>query len=74
MLSIFKDLSGDGYYYNSWCLQESFEGVRGWLEEVKVYASTDVCKLLVGNKCDLTEKREVDFLSAKVRIGVIWDT
>ena len=49
-------------------MQESFEpGIKDWLEEVKLYASNDICKLLVGNKCDLSEKREVDFLDAKVR-------
>ena len=49
-------------------IQKSFEpGVKDWLEEVKRYASNDICKLLVGNKCDLSEKREVDFLDAKVR-------
>ena len=51
-------------------MQESFEpGIKGWLEEVKLYASNDICKLLVGNKCDLSEKREVDFLDAKVRVN-----
>ena len=51
--------------------QESFEGIRDWLEEVKIHASNDVCKLLVGNKCDLSEKREVDFIDAKVRVAAI---
>ena len=51
-------------------MQESFEpGIKDWLEEVKLYASNDICKLLVGNKCDLSEKREVDFLDAKVRVN-----
>ena len=51
-------------------MQESFEpGIKDWLEEVKLYASNDICKLLVGNKCDLSEKKEVDFLDAKVRVN-----
>ena len=31
-----------------------------------MYASTNVCKALLGNKCDQTEERVVDFLTAKV--------
>ncbi|XP_065919136.1 ras-related protein ORAB-1-like isoform X2 [Dysidea avara] len=45
--------------------QESFTSVKQWLEEVDKYASTNVSKLLIGNKCDLTDKRVVDFTTAK---------
>ena len=59
------------YFVNH--MQESFEpGIKDWLEEVKLYASNDICKLLVGNKCDLSEKREVDFLDAKVRVNSLY--
>ena len=46
--------------------QESFTNVKTWLQEIDRYASTNVSKLLVGNKCDLTNKKVVDYTTAKV--------
>lgn len=43
----------------------SFNNVSSWLKEIEKYASSDVCKLLVGTKCDLVVKRTVDFAVAK---------
>jgi len=40
--------------------KQSFENVEMWLSEVNKYGSGDVNKLLVGNKSDLTSKREVE--------------
>jgi Ras-related protein Rab-1A len=45
--------------------QESFEGVKRWLLDVERYASEHVNKLLVGNKADLRERRQVRFEDAK---------
>ena len=39
---------------------ETFEHVKTWLHEIDRYASENVNKLLVGNKCDLTSKRQVE--------------
>ena len=39
--------------------QESFDNVKQWLHEIDRYASANVKKLLVGNKCDLASKRAV---------------
>jgi len=44
---------------------ETFEHVKTWLHEIDRYASENVNKLLVGNKSDLTTKRQVDTEAAK---------
>lgn len=41
---------------------KSFNDVRRWNEEVDKYGREDVCKILVGCKCDVTDgRREVSF-------------
>jgi len=44
---------------------ESFNNVKQWLHEIDRYACDNVNKLLVGNKCDLTAKKVVDYTTAK---------
>ncbi|WOL01586.1 ras-related protein RABD1 isoform X1 [Canna indica] len=44
---------------------ESFNNIKQWLSEIDRYASDSVCKLLVGNKCDLAENRVVEEEKAK---------
>eukprot|EP01005_Ploeotia_sp_CARIB1_P001355 NODE_293_length_1006_cov_809.797497_g286_i0.p1 GENE.NODE_293_length_1006_cov_809.797497_g286_i0~~NODE_293_length_1006_cov_809.797497_g286_i0.p1 ORF type:complete len:205 (-),score=37.41 NODE_293_length_1006_cov_809.797497_g286_i0:339-953(-) len=44
---------------------ESFNNVKTWLSEIDKYATDNVNKLLVGNKCDLVVKKVVDFNTAK---------
>lgn len=44
---------------------ESFNNVKQWLSEIDRYACENVNKLLVGNKCDLVNKRAVDYDTAK---------
>jgi Ras-related protein Rab-1A len=53
--------------------QESFNNVKQWLNEIDRYANEHVNKLLVGNKCDLEDKRVVDRATAQAfaeEIGV----
>ncbi|CAK4602841.1 unnamed protein product [Aphanomyces euteiches] len=38
---------------------DSFTNVKQWLDEIDIHATDNVVKLLVGNKSDLTAKREV---------------
>lgn len=38
---------------------ESFEKMKGWVQELKRLASADIVIAIVGNKCDEVEKREV---------------
>jgi Ras-related protein Rab-1A len=39
--------------------RESFDQVQHWMSEIDAHASADVCRLLVGNKADLNDKRAV---------------
>ena len=48
--------------------QESFNNVKQWLNEIDRYASENVNKLLVGNKCDLTANKVVSYETAKVKV------
>jgi len=43
----------------------SFESVQDWLSEVDRYAKEGTCKLLVGNKADLSSERQVTRESAQ---------
>jgi Ras-related protein Rab-1A len=45
---------------------ESFNNVKQWLHEIDRYANDTVCKLLVGNKCDLIDNKVVHTQTAKV--------
>lgn len=41
--------------------KESFDNVRQWMQEIEKFASENVNKLLIGNKSDLEEQREVTY-------------
>jgi Ras-related protein Rab-1A len=45
--------------------QVSYNNVKQWLKEIERYACENVNKLLVGNKCDLEDKRQVALETAK---------
>ncbi|KAK4787347.1 hypothetical protein SAY86_011180 [Trapa natans] len=45
--------------------QESFNNIKQWFSEIDRYASDNVNKLLVGNKCDLTANRAVSYDAGK---------
>jgi len=44
---------------------ESFNSINSWLIEVEKNASKNVYKILVGNKCDLEEKKKSSSFSRK---------
>lgn len=48
-------------------IQRSFQDIEVWLRQIEEFAGSDICKVLVGNRCDLVSKREVDFSTAQVR-------
>lgn len=39
--------------------QKSFEDIRNWVRTIEQHASDGVNKILIGNKCDMNEKRVV---------------
>eukprot|EP00420_Gonyaulax_spinifera_P016260 CAMPEP_0197893256 /NCGR_PEP_ID=MMETSP1439-20131203/32661_1 /TAXON_ID=66791 /ORGANISM="Gonyaulax spinifera, Strain CCMP409" /LENGTH=197 /DNA_ID=CAMNT_0043513515 /DNA_START=83 /DNA_END=672 /DNA_ORIENTATION=- len=47
------------------CDRESFNHVDEWLSEVNRYVNQSTCKVLVGNKCDRNEERQVPIEEAK---------
>ncbi|XP_077354804.1 ras-related protein Rab-19-like isoform X2 [Festucalex cinctus] len=42
----------------------TFESVSDWIQEVELYGAANVVLVLIGNKCDLEEEREVLFEEA----------
>uniref|UniRef100_A0A7S0H1K0 Uncharacterized protein n=1 Tax=Amorphochlora amoebiformis TaxID=1561963 RepID=A0A7S0H1K0_9EUKA len=40
---------------------ESFNSLKKWIQDVRAYAEQNVNLVLIGNKCDLAESREVDY-------------
>ena len=47
-------------------LQESYQNVKRWLDDVEKYSSERVYKVMVGNKADLENKRAIQYTQAKV--------
>jgi GTPase SAR1 family protein len=45
--------------------EKTFGNLDAWLEDVRLYAQRHVEIMLVGNKVDLNEERDVDFKEAK---------
>ena len=45
--------------------RESFDNLNSWLIEIEKNANKNVYKLLIGNKCDLEDKRKVSYQEGK---------
>ena len=45
--------------------RETFDNVRTWITEIEKYSQAGVCKILVGNKCDMDDRRQVTFEEGK---------
>lgn len=39
--------------------EKSFENIKNWIRNIEENASSDVEKMLLGNKCELNDKRQV---------------
>jgi len=45
---------------------KSFANIRNWIRNIEQHASENVNKILIGNKCDLVDKKVVDSSRAKI--------
>ena len=45
--------------------RDSFDNLNSWLIEIEKNANKNVYKLLIGNKCDLEDKRKVTYQEGK---------
>ncbi|MFH4983027.1 hypothetical protein AB6A40_009736 [Gnathostoma spinigerum] len=39
--------------------EKSFENIKNWIRNIEEHASSDVEKMIIGNKCDMEERRQV---------------
>ena len=61
------------YYRNTICAflvydttsRKSFEDIKIWLEEAKTYGNSSMYFVLIGNKCDLKNEREVPLVDGE---------
>ncbi|XP_058502000.1 ras-related protein Rab-8B-like [Solea solea] len=41
------------------CNDKSFENIKNWIRNIEEHASSDVEKMVLGNKCDMADRRQV---------------
>ncbi|XP_061577801.1 ras-related protein Rab-8B-like isoform X2 [Cololabis saira] len=41
------------------CNEKSFDNIKNWIRNIEEHASSDVEKMVLGNKCDMTDRRQV---------------
>ncbi|KAG7276235.1 hypothetical protein CRUP_018617 [Coryphaenoides rupestris] len=41
------------------CNEKSFENIKNWIRNIEKHASLDVEKMILGNKCDISDRRQV---------------
>lgn len=46
--------------------EKSFENIKNWIRNIEENASTDVEKMLLGNKCELNDKRQVSLMTIEL--------
>jgi Ras-related protein Rab-8A len=39
--------------------EKSFDNIRNWIRNIEEHASSDVEKMILGNKCDMHDRRQV---------------
>lgn len=49
--------------------EKSFSNIRNWIRNIEQHATESVSKMLIGNKCDMAEKRVRFFSSSSITIS-----
>lgn len=39
--------------------ERSFDNIRNWIRNIEEHANIDVEKIILGNKCDISDRRQV---------------
>ena len=42
--------------------EKSFDNIKNWIRNIEEHASADVEKMILGNKCDMNDRRQVRLL------------
>lgn len=50
---------------------KSFDNIKNWIRNIEEHASADVEKMILGNKCDMNDKRQVTSLFLKIRFCIV---
>eukprot|EP00727_Mastigamoeba_balamuthi_P011974 m51a1_g74 putative rab gtpase (217) ;mRNA; f:238126-239268 len=45
--------------------EKSFSNIRNWIRNIEQHATENVNKILLGNKCDMADKKQVDYERGK---------
>eukprot|EP00041_Stephanoeca_diplocostata_P008209 m.118694 g.118694 ORF g.118694 m.118694 type:complete len:216 (+) comp17220_c0_seq1:235-882(+) len=45
--------------------EKSFDNIKTWIKNIEQHASADVEKMILGNKCDMEDKRKITFEQGK---------
>lgn len=53
---------------------KTFENIKNWIRNIEENASADVEKILLGNKCELEERRQVSKLKYNIIINIKYTT
>ena len=43
--------------------EKSFDNIKNWIRNIEEHASADVEKMILGNKCDMNDRRQVGVIS-----------
>jgi GTPase SAR1 family protein len=51
---------------------KSFDNIKNWIRNIEEHASADVEKMILGNKCDMNDKRQVILFFLNYLLNVIF--